>query len=409
MTHTLQQGISKMSLGAVSAALTLAVVLVLGVITTQSAQAQTFTVLWPFAGGPSPASPDAGLTIDAAGNLYGATVYGGPNNENNYFGTVFEVSSKDKDTVLYNFCSVGGCPDGAWPHAGVTMDAKGNLYGTTTWGGTYPGYGTVYKLTRKSGAWTETVLYSFTGGTTDGCSPEGGLLLDKSNTVYGTTYGCGTYNYGTVFKVDTSGKETVLHSFAYADGANPYLTSLLMDSESDLYGVALNGGGGFGTVYKLSKNRTFTLLYSFTGGTTDGCYPSGTPLMDTKGNLYGTAEQCGSSGDGVVWKVSKNGNEKVLHNFAGGTADGANPYAGVIMDSAKKLYGTTYAGGASSLGTVYELNPKGALTVLHSFASSDGSNPYGGVIRDAKGDLYGTTYTGGTGGYGTVWKLKPKP
>jgi len=305
--------------------------------------------------------------------------------------------------VLFNFCAYN-CTVGYFPYAGLIQDKAGDLYGTTSQGGT-SNDGAVFKLS-KSGE--ETVLYSFTGGTTDGCDPEGGLLRDTAGNLYGTTSGCGASGYGTVFKL-SSGKtwtETVLHSFAYSDGANPYLTSLLMDAKDNLYGVTSKGGAGYGTVYELSKSKKFTLLYSFTGGTTDGCYSSGTPWMDTKGNLYGTAEECGSSNLGIVWKLSKKGHETVIHNFAGGKSDGANPYAGVVMDPAKNLYGTTYAGGASNLGTVYELNAKGTLTVLHSFASSDGENPYGGVIRDAKSDLYGTTSTGGSGGAGTVWKLK---
>jgi uncharacterized repeat protein (TIGR03803 family) len=402
MSNTKQPCSSKIRRGAASTVLTLVVVLGLGIFTAQSAQAQTFTVLWPFAGDPAPANPYAGLFQDTAGNLYGTTLGGGTSGA----GTVFKVTKSGKDTVLYNFCAYN-CTVGYNPYAGLIQDTAGNLYGTTYYGGTTSNDGAVFKVS-KSGQ--ETVLYSFAGGTTDGCNPEGGLLRDTAGNFYGTTYGCGANGYGTVFKL-SPGKTwtvTILHSFAYSDGANPYLTSLLTDAKGNLYGITSKGGGGYGTVYKLSiKSKKFTLLYSFTGGTADGCYSSGTPLMDAKGNLYGTAEACGSSNLGIVWKLSKKGKETVLHNFAGGTSDGANPYAGVIMDTAGNLYGTTSAGGASNLGTVYELKSKRTLTVLHSFASSDGANPYAGVIRDKKGDFYGTTETGGSGGYGTVWKLTP--
>ena len=400
MSNTKQPCSSKIRRGAASTVLTLVVVLGLGIVTTQSAQAQNFTLLWSFAGDPGPGNPYAGLFQDTAGNLYGTTYGGGTSGA----GTVFKVSKTVKDTVLYNFCAYN-CTVGYNPYAGLIQDTAGNLYGTTSQGGS-SNDGAVFKLT-KSGE--ETVLYSFTGGTTDGCDPEGGLLRDTAGNLYGTTYACGVSGYGTVFKL-SPGKtwtETILHSFAYSDGANPYLTSLLMDAKGNLYGITSKGGGGYGTVYKLSiKSKKFTLLYSFTGGTADGCYSSGTPLRDTKGNLYGTSEACGSSNLGIVWKLSKQGKETILHNFAGGTSDGANPYAGVIMD-AGDLYGTTYAGGASGLGTVYELKSKRTLTVLHSFAGSDGENPYAGVIRNPKGDFYGTTFTGGSGGFGTVWKLTP--
>jgi len=182
-----------------------------------------------------------------------------------------------------------------------------------------------------------------------------------------------------------------------------------MDGKGNLYSVASQGGtSGEGVLYKLSQNGKLTVLQSFAAGTMDGCYPYGTPAADTKGNLYGTTAGCGSSNAGIVWKVSKNGTESVLHNFAGGSSDGEYPLAGVILDSKGNLYGDTQVGGASNLGTVFELNKKGALTLLHSFpGSSDGKLLYDGLIRDAEGHLYGTTLNGGSGGYGTVWKLTP--
>jgi uncharacterized repeat protein (TIGR03803 family) len=161
-------------------------------------------------------------------------------------------------------------------------------------------------------------------------------------------------------------------------------------------------------VYRLSKAEQLTVLHSFAGGMnhTDGLYPYGTPAMDKNGNLYGTTEEGGSLELGIIWKVSKNGTETVLHNFAGGSSDGANPFAGVIVDAKGNLYGDTAEGGSgANLGTVYELNKKGTLTLLRGFTVPDGASPYGGLIRDAKGNLYGTALGGGSRGYGTVWKL----
>jgi len=183
---------------------------------------------------------------------------------------------------------------------------------------------------------------------------------------------------------------------------------LLMDAKGNLYGVTAQGGASNkGVVFKLSKNGRLTVLHSFVGGKADGCYPYGTPAMDAKGNLYGTTYMCGTANAGVVWKVGAKGTENVLHNFAGGSSDGAYPYAGVIMDAKGNFYGDTAYGGSSGDGTVYELNKKGKLTLLHSFAGSDGESPIGGLIRDAKGNLYGTAYEGGSDLYGTVWKLTP--
>jgi uncharacterized repeat protein (TIGR03803 family) len=371
-----------------------------------TAHAQTFTVLHNFKGSGygDGVNPRAGLVRDAAGNLYGTTVGGGSLG----YGTVFKVNKSGKETVLYSFA---GGTDGIGPFARLVRDAAGNLYGTTVNGGS-SNYGTVFKV---SNTGKETVLHSFAGAP-DGCSPFGGLLRDGVGNLYGTTYSCGAYSYGTVFKIDTKASETVLYNFcsqtACADGANPYYnTSVLMNSEGDLYGVTEEGGTyGEGVVYELSNSGTLTVLHSFAGGVnhTDGLYPYGTPAMDKNGNLYGTTEEGGSSELGIIWKVSKDGTETVLHSFAGGSSDGANPFAGVIVDAKGNLYGDTTAGGsAANYGTVYELNKKGTLTLLHRFTVPNGESPYGGLIRDAKGILYGTASGGGTNGDGTVWKLAP--
>ena len=402
MTDTVQRRgwISRIRRGAAGAAATLAIVLGLGLVATPSAQAQTFTVLHNFAGPTSDGGyPYTSLIRDAAGNLYGTTYYGGLG----YAGTVFKVDTSGTETVLYSFPFPS---DGEYPFASLIRDKTGNLYGTAYEGGS-SGYGVVFKVDTSG---TQTVLYSFAGGTTDGCYPYGGVIFDKAGNLYGTTESCGASSQGTVFKINTSGTETLLHSFAggSSDGAYPVLTSLLMDKKGNLYGVTSEGGASsVGVVYKLSKSGTLTVLHSFAGGTTDGCSPLGTPAMDKKSNLYGTAEACGSYTLGIVWKVSKKGTETLLHSFAGGSSDGEFPLSGVILDAKGNLYGDTEEGGSSSLGTVYELDKKGTLTLLHSFAGSDGETPVGGVVRDAKGDLYGAAEAGGSDSYGTVWKLTP--
>jgi uncharacterized repeat protein (TIGR03803 family) len=375
----------------------------LGVFPGQSAQAQTFKVLYNFTGAPDGGYPYGGLVRDEAGNLYGTTETGGANGA----GTVFKVDKSGKETVLYSFA---GGSDGANPFAGVVRDAEGNLYGTTANGGPSSA-GTVFKVSKTG---KETLLYSFLGGS-DGCYPFGGLLRDSAGNLYGTTEVCGAFGVGTVFKVSKTGKETILHSFAGGekDGEYPSFTTLIMDSKGVLYGVTEEGGAiNLGTVYKLTKSGKLTVLHSFNGGTTDGCDVFGTPAMDKGGNLYGTANACGSSGAGMVWKVTPKGTETVLHNFASGASDGSEPVAGVILDAKGNMYGDTYQGGSSNLGTAYKLSKKGAITVLHTFDGSEGSYLYAGVIRDASGNLYGTSLYGGRGdgcnnGCGTVWKLVP--
>jgi uncharacterized repeat protein (TIGR03803 family) len=395
--------------GAVNIALTLVVALGLGTVTQPYGEAQTFTVLYNFCSQSGCADgefPPAGVIQDAKGNLYGTTSVGGTSK----WGTVFELDSGGTETVLYNFSYING--DGATPLASLIRDAAGNLYGTTSYGGPTSN-GVVFKVDASG---TETVLHNFAGGTKDGCIPEAGLVRDATGNLYGTTSGCGADGYGTVFKINKSGKKTVMHSFSGApnDGANPYYgASLITDAKGNLYGTTFQGGAfGQGTVYEVSASGKEKILHSFAGGTADGCLPDGAVTMDKNGNLYGTTELCGSASQGTVWKLSKSGKETVLHNFEGYPADGSNPQAGVILDAKGNLYGTTSQGGANDPGTVFELSSNGTLTLLHSFCSeagcADGAAPLAGLVRDANGNLYGTAEAGGSGNGGTVWKLAPQ-
>jgi uncharacterized repeat protein (TIGR03803 family) len=338
------------------------------------------------------------LIQDSAGNLYSTTAWDGPYG----YGVVFMMDTSGAETVLYNFT---GGDDGGRPEAGLIQDTAGNLYGTTLYGGS-SNYGVVFKVDANG---AETVLHSFTGSP-DGAYPLGGLIQDSKGNLYGTTSTGGSLNIGTVFKLTTSGTETVLHSFAggSADGQYPDFTGLLMDKAGNIYGVTEQGGGSSaGVLYKLNAKGKLKVLHAFTGGPTDGFYPDGSLVMDTEGNLYGTATSGGSADDGIVWKVGKKGAETVLHSFTGYPSDGAYPNSGVILDAKGNLYFDTEQGGTSNYGTVYEMNKKGALALLHSFSFNDGGNPFGGLMRDAKGNFYGTTYEGGGNEDGTVWKLTP--
>src|SRR5271166_3337245 len=254
----LGQNILRMALRGARVALALVVVLGVEVGAAQSAQAQTFTLLYSFTGGGDGGNPDAGLVRDAAGNLYGTTANGGTTGG----GVVFKVDRRGNESVLYSFATIEG---GFLPYSSLVRDTEGNLYGTTFTGGTgcSPHYdcGTVFKVDSSG---TETVLYSFTGGTKDGCNPWGGLVRDGAGNLYGTTSGCGASGLGTVFKVDTSNAETLVHSFDAADGAVPLYTGLLLDKKGNLYGVTEYGGpSGDGVLYKLSSSGTFTVLHGF--------------------------------------------------------------------------------------------------------------------------------------------------
>jgi uncharacterized repeat protein (TIGR03803 family) len=292
--------------------------------------------------------------------------------------------------------------DGMTPTAGLTADSAGTLYGTTSFGGS-TGFGTVFKI---DGTDAESVIHSFGSGT-DGSEPECVPVIDSSGNIFGTTQAGGTYGDGTVFELTSDGGENVIY-FDASNGAQP-LGGLIMDSSGNLYGTTSEGGTyGHGTVFEvLAAWGSIDTLYSFTGQN-DGSNPAAALLIDAGGDLYGTTEYGGSYGAGTVFELSKNGQESVLYSFTGGS-DGANPVAHLTRDSAGHLYSTTMQGGAVGSGTVFKLTESGKETVLSSLGNYYGNYPYGGVILDRKGDLYGTTQTGGSGGCsgdcGVVFKL----
>jgi uncharacterized repeat protein (TIGR03803 family) len=199
-----------------------------------------------------------------------------------------------------------------------------------------------------------------------------------------------------------------LHAFAKSgsDGETPY-AGLIQGSDGNFYGTTYFGGAsGFGTVFKVTPSGTETVLYSFAGGS-DGEHPYAGVIQGSDGNFYGTTYQGGTSGNGTVFKLTPSGTETVLYSFAGGSSDGANPEAGVIQGSDGNFYGTTLQGGASGLGIVFELTPGGTETILHTFAGggSDGANPSANLVQGSDGNLYGSTGAGGTSGNGTFFKV----
>lgn len=266
-----------------------------------------------FFAGPDGEVPFSGLVTDSAGNLYGTASRGGAKVA--LGGVVFEISSLGAYSVLYNFCSLSGCTDGQLPVGGLTMDRKGNLYGTTSAGGT-SGLGTVFELSKSRSTWTETVLHSFTGGSSDGAYPAGAsptlstrTIRGKRETViFGVTTDGGPRNQGTVFEITESKTAwgfTVLHSFgSHGGGTSPYGT--LVNIKGKLFGTAGSRGNyGCGTVFALTQKKKDwieTVLYSFTGGG-DGGYPFGGVVEDSDGNLYGVAYAGGISAYGVVYRV----------------------------------------------------------------------------------------------------------
>lgn len=367
------------------------------------------------------------------------------------------------ETVLYSFCSAGtSCPDGEDASSSLIADGTGNFYGTTQFGGVALGYGrgTVFELSPDgNGSWTETVLYAFTGEA-DGGEPVSPVMLDSQGNLYGTAQNGGAYNYGVVFKLTPAGKawtETVLHSFTGgSDGINP-TAGLIMDSKGNLYGTSnaavfelspsgenwnlqtlyQNGGGThaaltmdpagnlFGVnflsyAFEISPNGSggwnpATIIHTFTGAPGDGYYPEGTLVLDKAGNLYGTTTNGGANNSGTVYELSPGSggvwSEQILHSFGGTPSDGDEPWAGVVLDAAGNLYGTTpHSGREVTAGTVFALKPQvgtGTYTekVLWTFNFTNGADPFGGVILDSSGNLYGTTSSYGALNGGNVYRI----
>jgi uncharacterized repeat protein (TIGR03803 family) len=320
--------------------------------------------------------------------------------------------------VLYSF--KGYPDDGAYPYASL-LDVDSTLYGTTEFGGPgrcktgsghRSGCGTVFAITT-SGA--ETVLRSFEGG--NGESPLAGLL-DINGTLYGTTSQGGKHRSGTVFAITTSGMFRVLHSFeGDGSGDGDFPTAGLININGTLYGTTLGGGqagaDGVGTVFSITTSGKERVLYGFAGGLGDGANPHA-GLINVNGTLYGTTTQGGNgacfAGCGTVFEITPSGAETVLYNFAGGPGDGESPEADLINVNGT-LYGTTESGGANGNGTVFSITTSGEESVLYSFkVGKDGAYPEAALL-DVKGTLYGTTAYGGSGtacgssGCGTVFKI----
>jgi uncharacterized repeat protein (TIGR03803 family) len=256
------------------------------------------------------------------------------------------------------------------------------------------------------------LLHSFSS-VDDGANPVAGLIRDSAGNFYGTT--CCGGNKGTLdgiaFKLTPTRRWTILNSFgaSSADGQFP-LAGLIRDKAGDLYGTTLRGGPfGFGTVFKIDTSGNENVLYNFSGGA-DGAYPQAGLLLGSSGNLYGTTlgggSAIGNTGNGVVLKLATSTDqETVIHTFTGGT-DGAQPYSGLICDSVGNLYGTTSAGGAFQWGNIFKIGSTGTETVLYRFTGgADGSCPMADLVRDSAGNLYGTTQFGGNAQAGVVFKL----
>jgi uncharacterized repeat protein (TIGR03803 family) len=376
------------------------------------ASAHAATVLYSFGGGSDGANPQGPVVFDSAGNLYGTTTFGGSGD-----GTVYQLRPSGSGwtkTTLHTFTPATG----RLPQGPLAIDAQGNLYGTAYQGGA-AGHGVVFRMSpRPDGTWTYRLLYSFTGGT-DGGLPTGGVTVDASGNLYGTASRGGRYGQGVVFMLssDDSGgwTQTVLHHFRAdgVDGRHPGgRGALVFDRSGNLYGVTIEGGSAnAGVVFQLSPSGTTwteTVLHHFAGGS-DGANPTGSLYLDAAGTIYGTTIEGGASGNGTVFRLTRSGatwTTSVIFDFPGG-ANGHSPYAGVIADPAGNLYGTTSGGAFGVGGVVYQLSPSGGGWTQSVLHTFDGTGSYAGLIRDSAGNLYGTNTFGGPHSAGQVFRVTP--
>lgn len=308
--------------------------------------------------GPNGSNPEVGHLIeDSQGTLYGVTDFGGllPGGMEGS-GTIYKIDKHWQETVLYTF--TGGA-DGGSPRGTIVRDKYGNLYGTTLGGDEIKTFGTVYKL-KTNGELK--VLHTFRRGRGDGDSPAGGLVADAEGNLYGTTFSGGSASLGTVFKINKWGKESVLYSFkGGTDGSTPN-GDLVLDMAGNIYGTTFVGGASnFGTVFKVDPAGNETVLYSFKGSSItqiDGANPSGGVIQDASGNLYGVTWSGGGSGAGTVYKLDPSGIETLLYSFPFATQ--GSPLGSLVIDTAGNLYGVTDANSLQTVqafGVVYKITP----------------------------------------------------
>lgn len=398
--------------------------------------AQQETVLYSFNSSTTGAGPYGNLVFDGAGNLFGANTWGGGSGcYGTGCGTIFELVPQPgggwQEITIHNFND--STTDGENPYGTLILDSAGNLYGTARYGGANS-CGIVFQLVpRLSGVWKENILRSFSA-TIDGCAPYAGVIMDASGNLYGTTSGGGAYSWGTVFELSPraghSWTPKVLHAFGKGNDGWAPMGGLVMDASGNLYGTTEFGGNrevnDEGTVFELFPQATGPwkekILANFGSVGSLPQQPQSSLAFDQAGvNLYGTSYSGGKGARGTVFELAPSAGGRwgvrVLHSFQTiqNLADGSQPAAGVTVDAAGNLYGTTTGGGGSnqSQGTVFKLMPgsggEWTESILYVFTlnSANGATPYAGVVLDSAGNLYGTAEYGGAYLGGGVFEITP--
>lgn len=342
--------------------------------------------------------PYAGVVQGKDGNLYGTTYAGGSNNA----GTVYKAAPGGAPSTIYSFGA--SSTDGTSPFAALVLGSDGNFYGTNSAGGAN-GKGTVFQIT-PSGALT--TLHAF-GADTDGAEPSANLVQGKDGSFYGTTQTGGAYGGGTIYKITSAGVITNFYSFGGVanDAASSY-SGLVQASDGNFYGTTtLGGANGEGTVFKLTSDGVYSVIYSFSAidsdKNADGALPYAGLVQGSDGNLYGATSYGGAHNFGTIFKITPAGSLTTLYSFSG-ASDGGHPRA-TLTNGGNVFYGTASGGGANNFGTAFKITSGGDFTTLYTFGTNatDGATPYGAILKASNGGLYGTTLGSGLG---TIYQLK---
>lgn len=358
-------------------------VLALAAASTGAGAANGYRVLYTFQGAADGGEPGGSLVRDAAGNFYGTTRSGGD-------GAVFALSPQGVKTTLHAFLQ----SDGVVPQGPLLLDAQGALFGTAETGGPAGcngvGCGTAFEIAPGG---SETTLHAFKAAQSS--FPAGGLVADAAGNLTGTLNQNGPAGTGAIFKLSPQGRYTLLHGFDYdTEGGYPEF-GLVADRQGNLYGTTTLGGPmGSGAIFRYAPDGTLTVLHNFSSA--DGSIPGGRLALDRRGNLYGVLGLGGPAGKGSVFRLARDGGFTTLYAFTGG-ADGSLPVSMPVLDGKGDIYGTTRSGS----GAVYKLATDGTLSVLHAFDGdagyASGYYPMGELLLDHR-HLYGATMSGGVVG-----------
>jgi len=366
-----------------------------------------YSILHSFNGGGSPPDgkgPMAAMVQASDGNIYGTA----PVTGSNTIGVIFRLTPQGTYTIIHSFQDGSVANDGRCPAGGLLVGADGYLYGTTAYGGTYNS-GTVFRMTTTG---TETILYSFGAQANDGIYPRATLVQGSDGTLYGTAEYGGANGDGTVFKMTLQGQETILHTFSGTPDGRLAAYPVVIGSDQNIYGTTpLGGSAGHGILFRVTPQGTYTIIHQFGDGTVanDGTSPNAL-TVGVDGNLYGTTFSGGTTiSYGTAYRMTLNGTETILHNFWDGSTanDGDGLNDGLFQADDGNFYGVSYNSGApQNAGTIFRMTPQGAVTILYVFGvAPDGQSPDAALLKAADGAFYGTTTSGGAYSGGTIFKL----